>query len=47
MVMEESHVRTATLWLLPAMADLVVGERDAGGDDGGAHRSATRSMAMT
>ncbi|RHN79637.1 hypothetical protein MtrunA17_Chr1g0179481 [Medicago truncatula] len=51
MVMEESHVRrrarTATLWPSSAMADLVVGERDAGGDDCGTHRSATRSMAMT
>ncbi|RHN49878.1 putative photosystem II cytochrome b559, alpha subunit [Medicago truncatula] len=39
MVMEESHmrrrVRTTTLWLSSAMADLVVGEPDAGGDDGG------------
>lgn len=49
MVMEEGHVRrrvrTTTLWLSSTMTDLVVGEPDAGGDDGGAHGSAMRSMA--
>lgn len=40
MVMDESHVRrrvrTARLWLSPTMEDLVVGDRDTDGDDGGA-----------
>jgi len=36
---ENSHV------VASVMADLVVGEQDASGDDGGAHGSATRSMA--
>lgn len=39
------RVRTSTLWVSPAMADLVVGERDAGSDDGGAHGSAMMTTA--
>ena len=37
-------MRMVALWQLPVMANLVVGESDARGDDGGAFCSATRTV---